>query len=191
MSDAVDELISSYDFDAAETAIGELPDAEKPHWEARLRKAKLACEPAARRRSTAIQAAARSHDFDTLLAIAKDPLTERLLKTLPDELSQAAFIQLESAETWRERKVASMSRRLSEAQDALDNFDLPLARSLTANIDDRYLTDSEMKTRDGLLIAIEARTMETEALAERAAQAEAELKPPKPNRKRWFRRKSE
>ena len=186
MTDQMDELLAAYRFAEAEMLIETLPDEDRESAAKRLSLARLACEPAARRRSNAIQAAARNHKFETLLEINDDPLTAPLLSVLPIELQEAADIQLSAAISWRARKIEAHVRRLEEAEDALEAFDLPLARSLIGSIEDQYLSEEGRETRDRLLLDIEARSMEADALDETARQLEAELRPKQP--KRWWRR---
>ncbi len=186
MTDQMDELLAAYRFADAEMLIETLPGDDRESASKRLSLARLACEPAARRRSNAIQAAARNHKFETLLEIADDPLTAPLLSVLPIELQEAADIQLSAAISWRSRKIEAHVRRLEEAEDALEAFDLPLARSLIGSIEDRYLSEAGRETRDRLLLDIEARSMEADALDETARKLEAELRPKQP--KRWWRR---
>lgn len=186
MADDLDNFLTNYEFAAAEQFIAGLPDDEHEAAAKRLELARLACEPAARRRSNAIQSAARNHKFETLVEFIDDPLTAPLLAVLPIELQDAAEIQLGAAESWRERKVESHTRRLDEAEEALEDYDLPLTRSLIASVEDRYLSEEGREKRDRLLIDLEARTMESEALDATASQLEDELRPKR--KKRWWRR---
>jgi len=186
MSEELDDLLAGYRFEEAEVLIETLPEDDREAGAKRISLAKLSCEPAARRRSNAIQAAARTHKLETLLEIADDPLTAPLLSVLPIELKEAAEIQLKAAESWRDRKIEAHVRRLEEAEGALEEFDMRLARSLIGSIDDRYLSDAGRETRDRLLLDLEARTMEAESLDETARELEAELRPKRA--KRWWRR---
>ena len=189
MTESFDVLIQDFRFEEAEKLVGTLPVTEQPALLKRLQVSRLACEPAARRRSGAIQAAARTHDFETLVELASDPLTERLLAVLPAELREAGQLQLQNAGSWKERKIESTVRRLDEAADALAAFEVRLARSLVSNIDDRFLSEAGKETRDRLLIDIEARAMEAESLDEKAQALDAELRPPqRPKRRRWWKR---
>ncbi len=186
MADDLDNFLTTYEFAEAEQLIAELPATEQEAAAKRLELARLACVPAARRRSNAIQSAARSHKFETLVEFIDDPLTAPLLTVLPIELQDAAEIQLAAAQSWRIRRIENHARRLDEADEALDAYDLRLARSLIGSVEDRYLSEEGRETRDRLLIDLEARTMEAEALDETARQLEDELRPKR--NKRWWQR---
>lgn len=186
MTNKIEELLANYQFAEAEQLLAGLPEPEREAASKRVSKARLACEPAARRRSNAIQAAARNHQFEALLGFIDDPLTAPLLSVLPLELREAAEIQLGAAEAWRARKIDSHRRRLGEASDALDGYDLRLARALIGSVEERYLSEAERELRDRLLLDLEARNMEAEALEETARELEDELRPKRT--KRWWHR---
>ncbi len=176
-----DALIQDLRFEEAAQLIDSMPAIEQAALRKRLEVSQLACEPAARRRSGAIQAAARNHDFEALVELASDPLTKRLLAVLPRELRDAGLLQLQNADSWEDRKTETTARRLEEAAEALAAFDIRLARSLVSNLDNRFLSDASREDRDRLLIDIEARAMEAEVLSEKARALDAELRPPASN----------
>ena len=186
MADEIDNLLAAYQFAEAEQLLATLPEPEQEPAAKRLSLARLACEPAARRRSNAIQAAARNHQFEVLIELLDDPMTAPLLSVLPTELQDAAAIQFAAAESWRSRKIESHQRRLREASEALDGYDLRLARSLIGSVDDRYLSEEGRDDRDRLLLDLEARHMEAESLDETARKLEEELRPKRT--KRWWNR---
>ena len=186
MADEMDNLLATYQFAEAELLLATLPEPDQEPAAKRLSLARLACEPAARRRSNAIQAAARNHKFEVLIELLDDPMTAPLLSVLPIELRDAAEIQFAAAESWRSRKIENHQRRLTEASEALDAYDLKLARSLIGSVEDRYLSEDGRDERDRLLLDLEARHMEAESLDETARKLEEELRPKRT--KRWWNR---
>ena len=189
MDAKIETLLAEYRFDEAVAHVSRTGDPDPESVLKHIEKARLACEPAARRRNNAIQAAARNHDFPELIRLAQDPLTIRMLSVLPAELQTAAQLQLDNASDWLSQRVIANARRLVEAEDALESFDLRLSRSIIHRLEERYLTDDDRANRDRLLLAIEARSMEAESLADIAKTVEAELRPPR--RRRWWSRRSD
>jgi hypothetical protein len=140
---------------------------------------------AAQTLSRQILALARRHDHRALLEIDADPQTADLLDFLDDDLSRAAAVHLQGARTWRRRREEANQRRLTEARAALDGFDLARARSLLLRVEDEYLSTHDAADRDDILLALEARSMETEQLQQTADQI---LDEHLPFWRRWFRK---
>lgn len=136
--------------------------------------------------SRRILALAREHDHPALLEIDSDPETARLLALSGDELAKAAEVHLRGARAWQRKKEDANLRRLDEARLAIDGFDLGRARSLLLRIEEEYLTADGFAKRDALLIDLEARSMESEALQESAEQIIVESLP---RWRRWFYRR--
>jgi hypothetical protein len=132
-----------------------------------------------------IRSLAVRDDYRGLLALAEHPDTEPLLDLLSNDLASGARVHLEAAERWRQRRIQANRRRLSEAHDALDSFDVPLARALLGRIEDEWLEPEDTAERDQLLIRMEARNMESEELATLAEEAIDEHRP----RRRWWQRR--
>lgn len=132
-----------------------------------------------------IRSLAVRDDYRGLLVLAGHPETQPLLSLLSNDLASAARIHLEAAERWRQRRVQANRRRLSEAHDALDAFDVPLARALLGRVEDEWLEPDDAGERDRLLLRMEARSMENEELATLAEEAIDEHRP----RRRWWQRR--
>ncbi|MFW2340844.1 MAG: hypothetical protein ACN4GK_12400 [Acidimicrobiia bacterium] len=136
--------------------------------------------------SRRILALARQHDHAALLAIDSDPETGRLLGSSDEELAKAASVHLRGARAWRRKKEDANLRRLEEARTAIDGFDIARAKSLLLRIEDDYLTPESSSLRDGVLLDLEARSMESESLQASADQIIVEHLP---RWKRWLRRR--
>jgi hypothetical protein len=132
-----------------------------------------------------IRALALRDDYRGLLAVAARPETEQLLDLLSNDLASAARVHLDAAHRWRERKVQANRRRLTEAQTALDAFDVSLARALLGRIEEDWLEPQDESARDQLLLRLSARTMESEELTSLASEAIEEHRP----RRRWWQRR--
>jgi hypothetical protein len=140
----------------------------------------------ARQLASRIRALAVRDEHRALLEIDADPATSRLLDSLGTDLAAAARLHLDAARRWRLRMEETNSRRLEEAQAALDAFDLALTRALLSRIEEDWLTPDHAAVRDEILLQLEARTMETEDLSALADEAFQEFKPLK---KRWQRKR--
>jgi hypothetical protein len=133
-----------------------------------------------------IRALAVRDEHRSLLEIDANPETTRLLELLGTDLAAAASLHLDAARRWKARMEETNRRRLVEAQAALDGFDLTLARALLSRIEEDWLTPDDVAARDGVLLQMEARTMETEDLTALASEA---FKEHKPLGRRWQRRR--
>lgn len=132
-----------------------------------------------------IRALAVRDDYRGLLAVAGQPETDRLLDLVSNDLASAARVHLDAADRWRQRRVQANRRRLAEAHEALDAFDVTLGRALLGRIEEDWLEPDDAADRDQLLLRVEARAMETEELASLASDAIEEHKP----RRRWWQRR--
>ena len=103
-----------------------------------------------------------------------------------EELAKAASVHLRGARAWRRKKEDANLRRLEEARTAIDGFDIARAKSLLLRIEDDYLTPESSSLRDGVLLDLEARSMESESLQASADQIIVEHLP---RWKRWLRRR--
>jgi hypothetical protein len=140
----------------------------------------------ARHLASRIRALAMRDEHRSLLEIDADPDTSVLLESLGTDLAAAARLHLDAARRWRVRMEETNSRRLEEAQTALDSFDLTLTRALLSRIEEDWLTAAAVAVRDDILLQLEARTMETEDLTVLADEAFKEFKPQK---RRWKRKR--
>mgnify|MGYP001825854848 FL=1 len=136
--------------------------------------------------SRRILALARQHDHAALLAIDADPETARLLGSSSEELAKAASVHLRGARAWRRKREDANLRRLEEARVAIDGFDIARAKSLLLRIEEDYLTPEGSSLRDGVLLDLEARSMESESLQASADQIIVEHLP---RWKRWLKRR--
>ncbi|MDH3261470.1 MAG: hypothetical protein OEM81_07435 [Acidimicrobiia bacterium] len=141
---------------------------------------------AAQQLTSRIRALAVRDEHRSLLEIAADPDTSRLLDLLGTDLAAAARLHLDAAGRWKVRMEETNRRRLDEAQAALDGFDLTLSRAVLSRIEEDWLTPNDAAVRDGILLQMEARTMETEELTALASEA---FKEHKPIGRRWQRRR--
>ncbi len=123
-------------------------------------------------------------DYRALLEIDAQPETARLLDLLSNDLAAAARVHLDAAQRWSRRREEANRRRLEEARVALDRYDLALTRALLGRIEEGWLTPEDAAVRDGMLLELEARSMETEELTSLAAAALDEHRP----RRRWWQR---
>lgn len=124
-------------------------------------------------------------DYPALAAIRDDPSTRPLLDSLPDPDRERADLVLRGVDRWLDSERRTALRRLTEAREALDAFDVDLAGALLRRVEDRLLDDEAREERDRLLLEVSARTMERESLAAAAERVVAET--PRP-RRRFFRR---
>lgn len=133
-----------------------------------------------------IRALAIRDEYRNLLEIDAQPETARLLDALGTDLAAAARVHLDAARRWRARMEETNRRRLTEARDALNGFDLTLTRALLSRIEEDWLTSDDAAVRDEVLLQMEARTMETEDLTALAAEA---FEGHKPRGRRWRRKR--
>lgn len=124
-------------------------------------------------------------DYPRLAEIRDDPDTGPLLDTLPAADRERAELFLQGVDRWVESQGRTARRRLTEAREALDRFDLDLARALLTRVDDRVLDGEGREERDRLILDVSARTMEAESLDEAAKRVLDEASP----RRRRFRRR--
>ena len=136
--------------------------------------------------SRRILALARQHDHAALVVIDADPETERLLGSSSEELAKAASVHLRGARAWRRKREDANLRRLEEARVAIDGFDIARAKSLLLRIEEDYLTPEGSSLRDGVLLDLEARSMERASLQASADQIIVEHMP---SWKRWLKRR--
>lgn len=129
---------------------------------------------------------ARAHDFAALLRIALDPQTEPALDLLPQKATGTARVQLRGALKWRERQYERNAERMDEVRQALDGYDITLARGILRRIEGDLVHDDDRERYNSLLLEVEAKAIEAERLAEVAN----DIAPPDPPRKkrRWFKR---
>jgi hypothetical protein len=123
-------------------------------------------EPEARALVELILRYARAHDFAALLRIALEPTTEPALDLLPPKATATARIQLEGAFKWREGQFERTSERLDEVRNALDAYDLTLARGILRRVETAYISEGDRDRFDQLILETESRAMEAEELAE-------------------------
>ncbi len=140
---------------------------------------------AARALRAHIVALGEAEDYAALIAIASEPSTSRLLDMLPRPARQRSDIYLREADHWAQRQRSANRRRLTEAREALDALDVPLAKAVLARIDGGYLDESGIEERDRLILEMESRSMELEELSGTADQVIAAEKPAR--RRRWRR----
>lgn len=133
-----------------------------------------------------IRALAIRDEYRNLLEIDAQPDTTRLLNALGTDLAAAARLHLDAARRWKLRMEETNRRRLTEARDALNGFDLTLTRALLSRIEEDWLTSDDAAARDEILLQMEARTMETEDLTTLAAEA---FEQHKPRGRRWRRKR--
>lgn len=141
---------------------------------------------AAQELASRIRALAIRDEYRNLLEIDAQPDTIRLLNALGTDLAAAARLHLDAARRWKVRMEEANRRRLTEARDALNGFDLTLTRALLSRIEEDWLTSDDAAARDEILLQMEARTMETEDLTALAAEA---FEQHKPRRRRWRRKR--
>jgi hypothetical protein len=142
---------------------------------------------AAQQLTSRIRALAVRDDHRGLLEIDAAPDTARLLDGLGTDLAAAARVHLDAARRWKSQMEAANRRRLEEARDALNGFDLALTRALLSRVEEDWLTPGDAAERDDVLLQMEARTMETEELTTLAARA---LEENRPRRRRWQRKRN-
>jgi hypothetical protein len=179
--------LDEYRFDDAERMLGEASDTERTGWELLLETRSsrgLAMAHALGERLFGLSSAA---DYPTLLEIAEDPVTNRLLPLLSEAARNRAELYLRQASNWAESQARLQEGRLDQAQKALDALDLPLARGLLIKIDSRFLDTAHTERRDALFISLESRTMELEDLTRTAELTIGEVRPKKP--RRWWQRR--
>lgn len=124
-------------------------------------------------------------DHAGIHATAEDPATGPLLALLPEADRKRADIYLRAAARWAAAGTGKNRRRLAEAERAMREFDLDLARGLLALIDARFVDDEMAETRDRLLLDIEARDMELDSLRD----MEQRFSPRSdPGSRRWWQR---
>jgi hypothetical protein len=136
--------------------------------------------------SRRILSLARRHDHAALLEIDADPETSRLLGSSNEELAKAASVHLRGARAWQRKKEDANVRRLEEVRTAIDGFDIARAKSLLLRIEEDYLTPEASSLRDGVLLDLEARSMESESLQASADQIIVEHLP---RWRRWLKRR--
>lgn len=141
---------------------------------------------AAQELASRIRALAIRDEYRNLLEIDAQPDTTRLLNALGTDLAAAARLHLDAARRWKVRMEETNRRRLTEARDALNGFDLTLTRALLSRIEEDWLTSDDAAERDEILLQMEARTMETEDLTALAAEA---FERHKPRGRRWRRKR--
>lgn len=141
---------------------------------------------AAQELASRIRALAIRDEYRNLLEIDAQPDTTRLLNALGTDLAAAARLHLDAARRWKLRMEETNRRRLTEARDALNGFDLTLTRALLSRIEEDWLTSDDAAARDEILLQMEARTMETEDLTALAAEA---FERHKPRGRRWRRKR--
>lgn len=142
-------------------------------------------EAAARQLVDRILHLSRQHDFPALLDIALDDATEPALDLLPDKATATARVQLRGAFKWQERQYERTTERLDEVRQALDAYDLTLARGILRRVESRYVPADDRERYNQLLLEVEAKAMQAEELADLAAT----IDPPATPKRRWFRRR--
>jgi len=145
----------------------------------------MASDPAALVLFQQIRDLGARRDYPRLAAIRDDPATGPLLDTLPAADRERAALFLQGVDRWLESEGRTARRRLAEAREALDRFDVDLAGALLTRVDDRFLDGEGREERDRLILDLAARTMEAETLTAAAGRVLDEAAP----RRRRFRRR--
>ncbi len=161
-------------------------EGQRPGLERQVSEARRTAEGRARRLVEEIRRCARAHDHPALLRIDADPLSARLLALVPASAARSAEVHLEGARVWQAQQADKARQRLADAANALDEFDLHLARGLLDRVDVELLDDDDRARFDRLVLTAEARAMEAEAI-----QGSVSFDDRKPGRRRrgWFRRR--
>lgn len=179
MSDDFDRALAELRFsDAAEFISDDDTRAE------RLEAERAAAEQRARELSSTIQRLAREHQFETLLEIADDESTARLVGLLPQELARGAEVQLEGARKWRLQKVTSAQRHLRRATEAIDGYDTARGRMELSKIDSQWLDEDEASLRAQLESRLDAVAAERMEIEQRTNQVLTEHQTKIDNRRR-------
>lgn len=142
-------------------------------------------ESRARTLVDSILSLSRQHDFPALLRIALDPETSEALDLLPEKATATARVQLQGALKWRTLQYERNTERLDEVREALNAYDLSLARGLLRRVESHLVADSDRDRFNEMLLEVESRAMAAEELTDLAES----IDPPKQAKKRrWFRR---
>jgi len=161
-------------FGDARRLVASAPESERAAMTERLRGAIDAATEDAERFANRIQALAREDHYAALYALAKDPLTQRRLALLPDELRRGATVHLNGAQRRRELSLRSARGQLATAREALDSFLTGNARKALARVDETWLEDSDMEELAVLRERLDFVKAEADELAALAEQALAE-----------------
>lgn len=181
-----DTALRQLDLDEAARLLESAADQDRAHLAHRIEEVREEAHAAANALATSINAFAMQHDHLALLRIDEDSATSRYLKLLSAAARQRAETHLRGARNWAERQRQANLRRLDEAQQALGDFDLGLAKSIVRRVEERFLDEDGQERRDQLLLDLSARAMETEELAEVAGQIYQEAQP---QAKKWWRKR--
>ncbi len=166
--------------------VAEADEGQRPGLERQVSAARRTAEERARKLVEEIRSRARSHDHMALLRIDADPLSARLLALVPASAARSAEVHLQGARVWQARQAEKARQRLADAAQALDEFDLQLARGLLDRVDVELLNDDDHARFDQLILTAEARAMEAEAIQGSVSFDEGK---PGRRRRRWFRRR--
>jgi hypothetical protein len=184
--DAFDRAVGEFRFDEAERLLEAAEPARQDELRELARQGQARALAAARELYQRIVDRGSLDDHAAVLAIDLDSSTRSLLGLLSESDRRRAEIYLGAAARWAAARKKKNERRLDEARRALDEFDLELARGLIALIEEPFLDEPAVATRDGLLLDIEARSREMKSLRE----TERRLTGPSPTeRPPWWRRR--
>ncbi len=176
--DALDELR----FEDAAASIADLPAEERLVLDATLRAAREEAIDEAELFANRIQLLAREDHYAALYDLSEDPMTERRLSLLPDELSRGAFVHLNGARRRREQSLRSARGHLDRAREALDSFHTGNARRALSRVDEVWLTDDEKAELAALRERLDFVKAEADELNAIAEQTVAEHESTRPSR---------
>lgn len=160
----IDEMLDALLFDEADDLV-ENHDLG-PELAERVARRRAEAEERARALYERIGRLRDEEDHVELARIARDPVTQPLFSLLGNSSRRRVEQILEAAERWAAYQKKTNARRLEQSRQALESFDLELARGLMNKIDGRFLTEEQGEERDQLLLEISGRAMELESFAE-------------------------
>ncbi|HDH03528.1 MAG TPA: hypothetical protein ENH15_04710, partial [Actinobacteria bacterium] len=126
--DPIEAALADFRIDDAERLAAQLDPTDKAEARARIARTRAAAVDEGEDLASRIQKLARNDHYAALLAVASDPLTERLLAQVPEEIRRGAYVHLDGAKRRQELARTAARRHLDKAANALDEYDPNEAR---------------------------------------------------------------
>ena len=177
--DSLDEALADFRIDDAEALAAELDDPSREEALAKIKRARAAALDEGEDLAARIQELARNDHYAALLAVAADPLTERLLAAVSEEIRRGAYVHLDGAQRRRDLARTAARRHLDVAARALDEYDPAEARKHLDKVDASFLDDDMLEELNELRSRRAAADAEAHELTSATAEIMAELQPAK------------
>jgi len=182
--DPIEAALADFRIDDADQLAAQLDLPEREKAKLKIAKTRAAAIDEGEDLAGRIQKLARNDHYAALLAIAADPLTDRLLTVVPEEIRRGAFVHLDGAKRRRELARTAARRHLDAAVKALDEYDPAEARKHLDKVDSSFLDDPTLQELNALRSRQMAANAEARELTSTSAGVLAELHPAKSGSKR-------